>query len=50
MRTKEEENIIKVYAKHYHYPINDLKNFNKILIDEGIKPVRKKTIVRLLNY
>lgn len=50
MRTKEEINRIREYTRCYHYPISDLKGFNKILKNEGIKPVRCKTIKKLLDY
>ena len=37
-------------AKNYHYPITDIKGFNQLLKDSGIKAIKRKTIKEILNY
>jgi len=50
MKTKQELEAIKVYAEHFENPISDLSGFNKLLKENGLKIVHKKTIRKLLNY
>ena len=46
---KERKHLIKVYAEHYHYPISDFKNLNKLLKQMGLKTT-KKEVKELLGY
>jgi hypothetical protein len=50
MKNKQELNQIKAYALNYHYPIMNINSFNKLLKENGLKSVKKKTLVKLLNY
>ena len=45
-----ERGRIKSYAMHYHQPISDVKNFNKLLKSEGIKPVSRRELALMLGY
>jgi hypothetical protein len=49
MNNKNETRICEL-ARHYHRPITDIKGFNRLLIEEGIRPVTKKKLSKILGY
>lgn len=46
----ERKKVIKTYAEHYHYPISDFKNFNKLLEEQTGYETTKKEVEKLLGY
>ena len=48
-RTHKRE-IITQYAKHYHYPISNFKNFNKMLKKQTGYTTTKEEVINLLGY
>jgi hypothetical protein len=49
-KKKQLENQIKVFAQHQPNPVSNIKELNKTLKDNLGVRVRRKTVVRLLDF